>query len=112
VDPSTDAAISRAIRTEFASATVITIAHRLGTVIDADLVMVMGGGQVLEAGPPHELLSAPVSGAFRSLVEETGPASTAALAAEAAAAYARSAARRAAAAPFFAAAAAAASKQL
>ena len=39
----------------------ITIAHRLQTVMSSDRVFVMGGRNVLEQGPPAELLSNPDS---------------------------------------------------
>lgn len=36
VDPETDALIQRTIRSSFASTTMLTIAHRLNTIMDAD----------------------------------------------------------------------------
>jgi ABC-type multidrug transport system fused ATPase/permease subunit len=93
VDLDTDAAIQTAIRTAFRAATVITIAHRLATVIDSDVVVVMHAGGVAEAGHPHELLQRPPSadgagpGSFRALVDETGPAAAASLVRAAEAAY-------------------------
>jgi ABC-type multidrug transport system fused ATPase/permease subunit len=36
------------IRTEFAGSTIITIAHRLRTIMDYDRVLVMGEGKILE----------------------------------------------------------------
>ncbi len=44
-DTVTDSLIQQTIREHFAAATVITIAHRLQTVMDADLVMVMDAGR-------------------------------------------------------------------
>jgi ATP-binding cassette, subfamily B, bacterial len=35
----------------------IVLAHRLSTIVDADLILVMDGGEVVEAGTHHELLS-------------------------------------------------------
>ena len=61
-----------AIRELFASATVLTIAHRLATVADADSVLVMEGGYVAECGPPAELLGH-MGGAFRGMVDRLGP---------------------------------------
>jgi len=49
---------------------VIAVAHRLDTVIESDLVLVLGGGKVLEFGPPAELIRA--DGAFASMVADTG----------------------------------------
>ncbi len=61
VDAETDAKIQRAIRTAFPTSTMITVAHRLDTVLDCDLLLVMGAGQVLEAGRPAQLLQDPAS---------------------------------------------------
>ena len=41
--------------------TVLTIAHRLATVAFYDQVIVLGGGQVLEHGPPLDLLRKPLA---------------------------------------------------
>jgi NHLM bacteriocin system ABC transporter ATP-binding protein len=48
-------------------ATRIVIAHRLSTVLDADRVLVMSGGRIVQQGPPAELL-ADTAGLFHSLV--------------------------------------------
>lgn len=47
------------VRTEFAGCTVVAIAHRLHTIIDADNVLVMDAGRAAEFGPPAQLLSRP-----------------------------------------------------
>lgn len=57
IDPPTDALIQATIRSEFAECTVIAIAHRLATVLDADKVLVLDRGRVAEFGPPKVLLS-------------------------------------------------------
>ncbi len=44
--------------------TIIAIAHRLSTVLEADTVVVLGDGQVLESGRPRDLLAIP-DGHFR-----------------------------------------------
>jgi len=72
VDAATDAFLQGAIRELFASATVLTIAHRLATVADADAVLVMDAGVVAEYGPPAQLLARP-GGAFRRMVDTLGP---------------------------------------
>ncbi len=41
---SSDAVIQRTIRTEFADATCLTVAHRLNTILDSDMVLVMDAG--------------------------------------------------------------------
>ncbi|KAG2454612.1 hypothetical protein HYH02_000453 [Chlamydomonas schloesseri] len=58
VDPETDGLIQRAIRTHFKSATVLAIAHRLNTILDSDLVLLMDAGRVAEFGPVQQLLAA------------------------------------------------------
>ena len=65
VDVETDALIQKTIREEFESCTLIAIAHRLHTIIDADMVIVMDRGSAAESGSPSELLSNP-DGVFSS----------------------------------------------
>ncbi|XP_053679919.1 ATP-binding cassette sub-family C member 4-like [Anopheles nili] len=71
VDPDTDRLIQRAIREQFAECTVLTIAHRLNTIMDYDRVLVMSEGTTVEFGRPVELL-AKEDGAFRDIVLATG----------------------------------------
>ncbi|XP_051166278.1 ATP-binding cassette sub-family C member 4-like [Leptopilina boulardi] len=73
VDPQTDALIQRTIRSKFAACTVLTVAHRLNTIMDSDKVLVMDGGQMAEFDHPHILLQNQY-GQFTSLVRETGRA--------------------------------------
>ncbi|KAA6372048.1 MAG: putative Canalicular multispecific organic anion transporter 2, partial [Streblomastix strix] len=56
VDFATDAMIQRATRECFKDCTVVTVAHRLSTIADADLVVVMDKGKVVECGSPKALL--------------------------------------------------------
>lgn len=83
VDSETDRLIQTALRLAFKAATVLTIAHRLHTVIDSTHVLLLAGGRVREYGPPHALLSDPAS-EFSRLVDATGQAAAAALRATAA----------------------------
>ncbi|XP_053601424.1 ATP-binding cassette subfamily C member 4-like isoform X2 [Plodia interpunctella] len=71
VDPQTDALIQTTIRNKFADCTVLTIAHRLHTVMDSDKVLVMDAGQMVEFEHPHVLLQR-AEGALRAMVERTG----------------------------------------
>jgi len=59
VDQDTDALLQTTLKQEFANRTVLTIAHRIATVIDtSDRIMVMDvGGHLVEFAPPSELLS-------------------------------------------------------
>jgi ABC-type multidrug transport system fused ATPase/permease subunit len=45
IDSATDAILQRVIKKEFSGCTVITIAHRVPTVIDSDMVMVLSYGK-------------------------------------------------------------------
>lgn len=71
VDTETDALMQRMIRDHFLDATIITIAHRLKTIMDYDVILVMDEGRAKEFGSPMELLEN-VDGAFSSLVDSTG----------------------------------------
>jgi ABC-type multidrug transport system fused ATPase/permease subunit len=71
LDLDTDSFIQKTIRKAFAKRTVITIAHRLDTIIDSDKILVMGAGKVLEFDTVPNLLSNP-KGEFYSLVDEAG----------------------------------------
>jgi ABC-type multidrug transport system fused ATPase/permease subunit len=68
IDNETDAKIQSMIRTEFKKCTVLTVAHRLHTIMDSDRVMVLDDGVVLEFDSPSRLLKQK-QGAFRGLVE-------------------------------------------
>ena len=67
IDVGVDQQIQRAIREECKDAVVLTIAHRLNTILDSTRVVVMDGGSVLEFDSPGNLLSNPTS-AFAQLV--------------------------------------------
>jgi len=72
VDTKTDELIQQTIRSEFKDCTMLTIAHRINTIIDADRVLVMDLGRVAEYDTPKNLLMNE-DGAFTSLVNDTGP---------------------------------------
>ncbi|XP_013107786.2 probable multidrug resistance-associated protein lethal(2)03659 isoform X2 [Stomoxys calcitrans] len=78
VDPETDKLIQKTIRSKFSACTVLTIAHRLHTVMDCDRILVMDAGQLVELGHPFELLQKP-GGFLRTLVDHTGLATASAL---------------------------------
>lgn len=71
VDYATDEMISKTIRHEFAQSTILTIAHRLRTVIDYDRVMLLDEGRVAEFDRPAVLLRNSAS-KFHSLCKAAG----------------------------------------
>ena len=54
---------------EFKDSTMITVAHRLNTVIKSDKILVMGFGKVIEFDTPDKLMNDPNS-EFYSLLQE------------------------------------------
>ncbi|KAG2565271.1 hypothetical protein PVAP13_7NG063800 [Panicum virgatum] len=68
VDLQTDAAIQRIIREEFSECTVISIAHRIPTVMDSDKVLVLDEGLVREFDAPSKLMGRP--SLFGAMVQE------------------------------------------
>ena len=71
VDMETDALIQSTIRREFADCTILTIAHRLNTIIDSNRVMVLDNGLIAEFDSPDVLLQNPDS-VFYSLAKDAG----------------------------------------
>ena len=71
VDSKTDQLVQKTLRERFSEATIISVAHRLDTIIDYDKVLVLGDGKVIEFGSPSDLLSKE-GGHFLSLVNSTG----------------------------------------
>lgn len=56
IDIETDELIQKTIRTQFNDCTILTIAHRLNTIMDSDRVIVLDQGQIAEYDTPKELL--------------------------------------------------------
>ncbi|TEB39057.1 P-loop containing nucleoside triphosphate hydrolase protein [Coprinellus micaceus] len=72
IDNDTDAIIQSSLRHELGpGVTVITVAHRLHTIMDADKIMVLDAGKIVESDKPGELLRDP-KGKLRALVGESG----------------------------------------
>ncbi|RWW44687.1 hypothetical protein BHE74_00049525 [Ensete ventricosum] len=67
VDTATDNFIQKTIREETSNCTTVTVAHRIPTVIDSDLVLVLDEGKILEFNSPQDLLK-DESSAFSKLV--------------------------------------------
>jgi ABC-type multidrug transport system fused ATPase/permease subunit len=79
VDSETDAFIQKMLRTRFQGTTLLTIAHRLHTVIDYDVILALDNGKAVEFGTPAELLEKDDNGLFAGLVDSTGRESSSAL---------------------------------
>lgn len=69
VDMETDDLIQNTIRTEFKDCTILTIAHRLNTILDYDKVMVLDQGLIREFDSPDNLLK-DKSSAFYSMAKD------------------------------------------
>uniref|UniRef100_A0A8C3IYZ0 ABC-type glutathione-S-conjugate transporter n=1 Tax=Chrysemys picta bellii TaxID=8478 RepID=A0A8C3IYZ0_CHRPI len=70
VDMETDNLVQSTIRREFHNCTVLTIAHRLHTIMDSERVLVLGSGRIIEFDTPHNLLLQ--QGVFSKMVSEAG----------------------------------------
>lgn len=67
----TDSFIQQTIRVKFADCTVLTVAHRLNTIIDSDRVLVMDAGKAIEFDTPYNLLNRQ-HGVFKDMVLALG----------------------------------------
>lgn len=68
IDPETEAAVQNTLKNEFTDCTILTIAHRLQTVVACDRILVMSDGKVIEFDAPAVLLSQSNS-AFSKLMD-------------------------------------------
>ncbi|KZT36419.1 hypothetical protein SISSUDRAFT_1049930 [Sistotremastrum suecicum HHB10207 ss-3] len=68
IDHRTDRAIQESLRSEFKDASVITVAHRLQTIMDSDKILVLDAGAVVELDTPQALLRKD-GGFFKGLVD-------------------------------------------
>ncbi|XP_047488964.1 multidrug resistance-associated protein 1-like isoform X5 [Penaeus chinensis] len=71
IDMETDDLIQQTIRREFADCTVITIAHRLNTIMDSSRVLVLDKGEIREFESPENLLKDKKS-IFYSMAKDAG----------------------------------------
>ncbi|KAF3420729.1 LOW QUALITY PROTEIN: hypothetical protein E2986_00606 [Frieseomelitta varia] len=71
VDLETDDLIQRTIRQEFKDCTILTIAHRLNTILDSDRVIVLDNGRIVEYDSPESLLHNSTS-LFNSIAKDAG----------------------------------------
>ena len=72
IDGETDAFIQKMLRVKFGNITQVVIAHRIDTICDSDVIVVMDAGRAVEVGSPQELLEKD-DGLFTALVDATGP---------------------------------------
>jgi ATP-binding cassette, subfamily C (CFTR/MRP), member 1 len=75
LDAVTDNLVADTIRTHFSNATVITIAHRLHTIVDSDKLIVLDKGRVVQLGSPRELVG-DANGIFADMIAQTGKATS------------------------------------
>jgi energy-coupling factor transporter ATP-binding protein EcfA2 len=71
LDSDTDAKVQKVLRSNFSDRTIMTIAHRLDTIIDSDKILTMDAGKVAEFDSPQALLSNPKS-IFTELCKNSG----------------------------------------
>ncbi|OQR90434.1 multidrug resistance-associated protein 1 [Achlya hypogyna] len=71
MDHETDQRLQQVIRSEFADSTVLTIAHRLDTVLDCDRILVFDHGRLVQCDTPAALI-AQGDGIFYELCDEGG----------------------------------------
>ncbi|TMW69131.1 hypothetical protein Poli38472_001287 [Pythium oligandrum] len=71
IDLATEQKLQSMIQREFVDATVLTIAHRLATVLDSDRILVLSDGRVVEFDTPKRLARVE-GGVFRELAQESG----------------------------------------
>ena len=71
VDPETDELIQSTIKQQFKNCTVLTIAHRVNTILNSDKVIVLSKGKIVEMASPTNLLINPCS-VFHSMVYNNG----------------------------------------
>ncbi|KAJ3410262.1 hypothetical protein HDV05_003988 [Chytridiales sp. JEL 0842] len=84
VDFETDSKIQIALRENLKNATILTIAHRLNTIIDSDRVLVLDNGQILEFDTPAALMAndgtnGKLPSQFLMMINETGASNAAVL---------------------------------
>ena len=65
VDLESDRMVQDVLRSALHDRTVITIAHRVETILQCDKIVVMSAGEVVEVGKPKQLLEDPTSAFFK-----------------------------------------------
>jgi len=67
LDSTTEQAIQRTLKEISATTTTLVVAHRLSTIVDADQILVMSQGTIIERGSHSELMQA--NGEYRRMWE-------------------------------------------
>lgn len=71
IDLETDEVIQKVIRNQFKECTVLTIAHRLNTILDYDQILVLDKGEIIEFDTPKKLLENEMS-TFYGMYKDAG----------------------------------------
>ena len=71
IDHNTDELIQNTIRSQFSDCTVLTIAHRLNTIMDSTRILVLDKGKIVEFDSPKSLLTNKKS-LFYSMAQQAG----------------------------------------
>lgn len=61
IDTKTDEIMQRVLREKFCNHTILSVAHKLDTILDYDRVIVLDAGRIVETGEPYTLLTEPKS---------------------------------------------------
>jgi ATP-binding cassette subfamily C (CFTR/MRP) protein 1 len=69
MDSLSEKSILDLVKTEFEGSTVLAVAHRLATIVDFDMIVVLDAGRLVESGQPQELLQKP-DGQFRRMWDQ------------------------------------------
>jgi ABC-type multidrug transport system fused ATPase/permease subunit len=69
MDHSSEKKVLDLVRTEFEGSTVLAVAHRLSTIVNFDMIVVLDAGRLVESGNPQELLQKP-DGHFRRMWDQ------------------------------------------
>ena len=72
IDTKTDTLIQNLIREKFEDSTLLTIAHRLNTIIDYDKILFLKDGKAIEDDHPYLLMTKKDKSQFKELVMEGG----------------------------------------
>lgn len=72
LDYEADALIQNSLATVFSDCTIITVAHRLQTIMNSHKILVLDAGNIVEFDTPANLLHHEGGGAFKALVDGSG----------------------------------------